>query len=223
MFKCFSAFLFVLLSIGHGNGVEKKISPLIRTEASGLGEKCKSAQIEFDSPAEVVRRFYNNLREGRYRDAWSLTNLKPAIEGLTDSELEDFKEDFEVIASKIPQELQITGEIITGNEATVTIKVFDEETNILEDKPLKLRKEKNSWIILMVDETEETNVKKKGKNYFYELKIQTHENEAQIMLQRVVKAQVVYALQNAGQFADIKTLVGQGLLPDDILDTKSTG
>ncbi|MCS6874181.1 MAG: hypothetical protein N2Z23_00190 [Pyrinomonadaceae bacterium] len=183
----------------------------------------KNIQTNVDSPSEVVRKFYQNLREGKFRQAWMMTNLKPAIEQMTDAELSEFKEDFEIVANKIPETLQITGEIITENSATVTIKVFDEDTNSLEDRVLKLRKEKDSWVILIVDEAAESFVRQEGKNYLYQLKIETHESEAQAMLQRIVKAQAVYALQNSGQFADLKTLVQIGLLPDDILDTKSTG
>ncbi|RMG04748.1 MAG: hypothetical protein D6735_06390, partial [Acidobacteria bacterium] len=189
----------------------------------GQERSLKVIQIKPDSPADTVRKFYKLLREKRFRDALMLTNLRPAVEDLTEKELEDFKEDFEAISAQVPDELQISGEIVSNNEATVTLKIPDEDTKALEDKLIKLRKEKESWIILMVDEEAETEVKKEGKNYFYQLKIQTHENEAQLMLQRIAKAQIVYALQNAGQFTDIKTLVQQNLLPDDILETKSTG
>lgn len=180
-------------------------------------------KIQTDSPANTVRQFYKNLREGRFREAWMMTNLKPAVEQMTDDELMDFREDFEAIADKIPEELQITGEITTEKEATVTIRIFDEDTNSLEDKALKLRKQENSWVILIVDEEAEAFVGREGKNYFYQLKIETHQSEAQLMLQRIIRAQTVYALQNSGQFADLKTLVQSGLLPDDVLDTKSTG
>mgnify|MGYP001772930757 CR=1 FL=1 len=190
-----------------------------KTQEQGL----KVIQVKPDSPADAVRKFYKLLREKRFRDALMLTNLRPAVEDLTEKELEDFKEDFEAISAQVPDELQISGEIVSNNEATVTLKIPDEDTKVLEDKLIKLRKERESWIILMVDEEAETEVKKEGKNYFYQLKIQTHENEAQLMLQRIAKAQIVYALQNAGQFTDIKTLVQQNLLPDDILETKSTG
>lgn len=224
----FLIFAFVInMACSSSNGLSAIVSEntvLHKQERDKTqGRSLKGIQVKPNSPADAVRKFYNLLREKRFRDALMLTNLRPAVEDLTEKELEDFKEDFEAISAQVPDELQISGEIISGNEATVTLKIPDEDTKTLEDKLIKLRKEKESWIILMVDEEAETEVKKEGKNYFYQLKIQTHENEAQLMLQRIAKAQIVYALQNAGQFTDIKTLVQQNLLPDDILETKSTG
>src|SRR5438045_1632520 len=52
----------------------------------------KGATIPIDpaGPADTVRVFYKHLREKKFRDAIFLTNLKPAIAGLTDTELKDF-------------------------------------------------------------------------------------------------------------------------------------
>src|SRR5688572_25835966 len=46
--------------------------------------------IEPNGPADTVRVFYKHLREKKFREALFLTNLRPAIEGLTDNELKDF-------------------------------------------------------------------------------------------------------------------------------------
>jgi hypothetical protein len=43
------------------------------------------------------------------------------------------------------------------------------------------------------------------------------------MLERVSKAQLAHSLQNGGLFADMETLIGGGLLPDDIKTSASTG
>ena len=43
------------------------------------------------------------------------------------------------------------------------------------------------------------------------------------MLDRVNKAEGIFALQNGGKFADIDTLVSKGYLPADIKSTDSTG
>ncbi len=176
-----------------------------------------------NSPADTVRVFYKNLREQRFRDALFLTNLRPAIEGLTDDELKDLQVDFAPIARQIPADVAINGEIISGQFATVTAKLPDTDTDEPGIQEIKLRQENGIWIILTVDENVEKDIKKEGKNYFFTLKIETHQKEAKEMLNRIDKAQTVYAMQNNGIYADIKSLVASSLLPEDVQTADSTG
>ena len=104
-----------------------------------------------NSPADTIRTFYKNLREKRFREAIFLTNLRPAIEGLTDQELTDLQVDFTNLAQIIPDEIQISGEIITNDKATVMAKLPDNETGKVELKEFKLAKQNGGWLILMID------------------------------------------------------------------------
>lgn len=187
-------------------------------------KKTKGATIEIEpnSPADTVRVFYKNLREKKFREALFLTNLRPAIEGLTEAELQDLQVDFEPIAQGVPSEVEINGEIISGNYATVTARLPDNETGALEIQDVRLRKESNYWVILTVDESAEAAIKKEGNRYFFNLRIETHHAEAKAMLERILKSQAIYSSQ-AGKFGDIKQLIDSGLLPDDATDSKSTG
>jgi len=169
-----------------------------------------------------VRVFYEYLREKKFRDAIFLTNLRPAVEGLTDTELKEFQVDFEAIAAIVPEQVQINGEIVTGDSATVTAKLPDEDDK-LQVQEIKLRKTGDIWVILSVDEEAEKRIKKEGKNYFYALRIETHEDEARQMLDRISKAQMVYSLQNGNQYGEIGQLVAAGFLPSDALGADSTG
>lgn len=185
--------------------------------------KGAAIKIETNSPADTVRVFYKNLREKRFREALFLTNLRPAIEGLTDAELKDLQIDFEPIARRVPSEIEINGEIISGDSATVTAKLPDNETDKIELQQIKLRKENNYWVILTVDSAAEKTIAKEGRNYFFALRIETHHAEAREMLGRISKAQMVYAVQNNGLYAEIPTLIEKGLLPNDVLSADSTG
>jgi hypothetical protein len=143
---------------------------------------------------------------------------------LTDAELKEFQVDFEKIALQIPSDLQINGEIISGDKATVTAKLPGEDETKLEMQEIKLRKEKDGvWIILTVDETAEKMIKKEGKNYFYQLRIETHQDEAREMLDRIAKAQMAYSLVNSNTYGDIPALIAAGFLPDDVQTSESTG
>ncbi|HLM03291.1 MAG TPA: hypothetical protein VK400_19720 [Pyrinomonadaceae bacterium] len=179
--------------------------------------------IKANSPADAVRTFYKNLRERRFREAMLMTNARPAIEGLSDAEMQDLNADFEPIARLVPPEIQINGEIVTGNSASVTAKMPNDETGVPEDKVFNLRRENNEWIILTADEQAEAAVKKQGKNYFFNIRMEVHHVEAGMMLERITKAQTVYSLRNAGAFADMQTLIAQGLLAGDAQGTESTG
>jgi hypothetical protein len=199
----------------------EKSSPAT-TEAKNSAGK---ARIKFapNSPADTIRMFYKNLREKRFREAMMMTNLRPAIEGLTDAEMEDLRSDFEPLAAQVPAEIEINGEIISNNLATVTAKMPDEETGAPELKEFKLRRENDNWVILTADEAAENVAKKEGKNYFFTLRLDVHHQEAQSMMERIAKAQMVYALQNGGLYGDMQSLIAQNLLPADIQNTRSTG
>jgi hypothetical protein len=182
-----------------------------------------SIEIKAGSPADTVRAFYTKLRERKFREAIFLTNLRPAVEGLTDTELKEFQVDFEVIASRVPEVLTINGEIVSGEKATVTASLPGEDPDKLEAQAIDLRKEGDNWVIMTVDEVAEARIKKEGKNYFYALKIETHEDEARNMLDRISRGQMAYAAMKGGGFGTIEELIGAGVLPDDIRTSESTG
>jgi hypothetical protein len=179
-------------------------------------------EIEPNSPADTVRVFYKYLREKKFRQALFLTNLRPAIEGLTDAELKEFQVDFEAIAAIVPEQIQINGEIVTGDSATVTAKLPDDDDK-LQLQEIRLKKNDSVWVIQTVDEEAEKRIKQEGKNYFFTLRIETHHEEAKKMLDRISKAEMVYALQNNNSYGEIKQLVAAGYLPEDAQSSESTG
>ncbi|HBR57021.1 MAG TPA: hypothetical protein DEA22_06070 [Blastocatellia bacterium] len=185
----------------------------------------RGATIEIlpNSPADTVREFYKRLREKRFREAIFLTNLRPAIEGLSDDELREFQVDLEAIARNVPPQIEINGEVISEGKAIVTARLPDEDQEKMEVQEIRLRRDGENWVILSVDETAEKRIKKEGANYFYALRIETHEAEAKAMLERLHKAQLAYSLQNGGAFTSIDGLIEIGYLPPDIKTSDSTG
>ncbi len=221
--------LFVLLSgcsvAEPSTSANTNIVPPVNTAGTVNNETAvRGATIAIDpnGPADTVRVFYKNLREKKFREAIFLTNLRPAIEGLTETELNDFALDFEAIAGQVPAEIEINGEIITGDRATVTA-VLPNDVSKQELQKINLKKAGDIWVILTVDEEAEARIKKEGKQYFYNLRIETHQDEAKKMLERISKAQLAHSLQNGGVFTDMQTLVSTGLLPPDVKTSVSTG
>ncbi len=100
------------------------------------------------SPSDVVREFYKAMREHRFKDAWAMTIYKPAVEGLTADEMADLRVDFEEQAAKIPEQVEIMGEEISGNTATVFVKVpVSESTPQITSEPVTLINSGGVWII----------------------------------------------------------------------------
>ncbi len=205
------------------SGKENVVTKLSAPVESKNSAPVATIKIEPDSPADSVRVFYQHLRDKKFREAMFLTNLRPAIEGLTDAELKELQIDFEPLAAQVPAEVEINGEIISKDKATVTAKLPDNDTDEIKLQEIKLRKEDKAWIVLTVDEKAESEVKKEGKNYFFALRIKTHHEEAKAMLERVNKAQMVYATQNGGLYADAQTLIVKGFLPKDFSTSETTG
>ena len=230
----FTRHYFLLLTLvgatlAGGCAVEaSKVTPaeLKESEAATASQTATkggpSIEIEPNSPADTVRAFYKYLREKKFREAIFLTNLRPAIEGLTDAELKEFQLDFEAIAAIVPEQIQINGEIISGDSATVTAKLPDDDDK-MQLQEIKLKNNGGVWIILTVDEDAEKKIKQEGKNYFYDLRIATHQEEAKKMLDRISKAEMVYALQNNNSYGDMQQIIAAGYLPDDATSSDSTG
>ncbi len=176
------------------------------------------------SPSDTVREFYKAMREKRFREAFDLSIYKPAIVPLKPQEFEDLRPDFERIAlavsEKIPGEVKITGEQISGDDATVFIKILDPEgKEILE--PTTLIKLDGGWVVGDRDSLQL--VKKAGKEFFFNARIDAHHSDVQDMLTRISLAELVYSQQHNGLFADLATLITAGLVPKDLEGTESTG
>ncbi|HEX8117163.1 MAG TPA: hypothetical protein VF521_07820, partial [Pyrinomonadaceae bacterium] len=87
--------------------------------------------------------------------------------------------------------------------------------------PVNLFRERGAWVIGSRDDAEA--VRKQGKKFFFEQRIAVHEQDAEDMLKRIQAAQLAYALQNSGSYADLNALVRAGYVPQDILGAETTG
>jgi hypothetical protein len=176
------------------------------------------------SPTETVREFYKTLRERKFREAFSLSIYKPAIEPLKPEEFEDLRPDFEKVAlaviERIPEKVDIMGETISGDLATVFVKVLDSDGKE-KMEPTGLIMIDGAWIL--GDRENMEIVKKAGKKFFFNARIDAHHTDVQDMLTRVSLALLLYSQQHNGQFANLPTLIAAGLLPKDLEGTESTG
>jgi len=188
------------------------------------GSSTTLAQNPQRSPTETTRLFYQMLREKKFREAFALSTYKPAIEPLTQQEFEDFRPDFERMAvainEKIAQNVDVSGEQISGDTATVFLKVLDADGKE-KVEPVTLIKIDNQWILGNKEHLAE--VQKSGKRYLFEARINAHHDDVQNMLTRISLGQVLYSQNRNGQFGNLAELVAAGVVPKDIEGTESTG
>src|SRR5678815_4477603 len=145
---------------------------------------------------------------------------RPAIDPLSAAEFEDLRPDFEKLAGAIPEEVNITGEQISGDIATVFLKVRD-DANKDQAEPVTLIRVGSNWIVGDKDNLDI--VTKAGKDFFFNARINTHHDEVQTMLLKISVAELVYSQQHAGKFGDLTALILAGLVPKDLESTDSTG
>lgn len=176
------------------------------------------------TPIETMREFYRMMREKKFREAFGMSIYRPAIEGLSPQEYEELRPDFErmaiAVSERIPEKVDITGEQISGDAATVFVKVLDADGKE-KVEPASLIKIDNAWVV--GDKENLELVKKEGKKFFFEARINAHHNDVQDMMTRISLAQVVYSQGHNGQFGNTAELVAAGLVPKDIEGTESTG
>src|SRR5918998_1627961 len=173
------------------------------------------------TPTETVREFYKRMRERRFREAFAVTIYKPVVEVLSAEELEELRPDFERMAAAIPEKIEVSGEQISGYMATVFVKIADSDKAAQAEPVTLIRDDTGAWIV--GDKENQEVVRKAGKQFFFEARIQTHHNEVQDMMRRISLAQIAYAAQHNNLYADIPTLIAAGLVPKDIESTDTLG
>lgn len=180
----------------------------------------RPAETNGATPSDTVRSFYRALREGRFREAFALSIYKAAVESLSDEEYEDLRPDFERNASFVPPQIEITGEVVNGEAASVFIKPIDRGEEVKSEE-VKLTREGGRWI---VGERKDLDVvRREGRNFFFKARVEAHHDDVDEMLKRIAAAQFVHGAQNGGIYGDLAALVRSGLVPQDVLGTDSTG
>ena len=182
------------------------------------------AQNPSRTPSETTRDFYRMMREKKYREAFAMSIYQPAMEGLTAQEFDDLRPDFDrmaqAIAEKLPAAIDVGGEQISGDHATVFVKVLDADGKE-KVEPATLIKLGNAWVV--GDKESLDLVKKSGKKFFFEARITAHHNDVQDMMTRISLAQVLYSQSHDGKFGNMAELIAAGTVPKDIEGIETTG
>jgi hypothetical protein len=144
------------------------------------------------------------------------------VQDLTAEELEDLRPTFESRAAAVPEQIEVTGEQIKGNIATVFVKVpLGDSTSQVVSEPVNLMNSGGAWII--GTEADEAEVKKKGRRFFLDALIEENQSNIEELLKRLVAVQGLYAQQNNGAFGDLTALIKMNLMSNDVADPKAIG
>jgi hypothetical protein len=172
------------------------------------------------TPTETVRAFYKALAERRFREAFALSYLGAAVEGLSAEEFAELRPYFEKLAAATPANVEVTGEVLSGEAASVFIKPIDRAAEV-QSEEVKLMRAGGRWIL--GERADYELVSREGKDFLFRARIEVHHADAEEMMKRISAAEYIYATQHGGTYGDLGALVGAGLVPQDVLGTDSTG
>ncbi len=165
------------------------------------------------TPARVVLDFYHALRERQFREAFALSIYKPAITSLSAQEFAELQPEFEKMSTAVPDAVELGGEQISGDEATVFARRADDPTSKVEE--IQLIRVGGVW--LYGDLKSYQVVQSKGAAFFPDARIDSHHEEVQQVLLLIAKNEATYAAQHGGVYADVPALIAsKPALRDDV-------
>jgi hypothetical protein len=143
-----------------------------------------------------------------------LSVYSPAVEKLTAEEIKDLEPEFSRIAEGIPAEVEIRGEQVSGDEATVFVKLPGS------DKPqeMSLIKVDGQWRV--GDKDTFKLVKKEGRDFFFNARIQVSEAEAYQWMEEISGAQALFSIAMK-KFTSLEELIERGGVSRQLLSPES--
>ncbi len=169
------------------------------------------------TPSETVRQFYQALRERRFRAAFALSIWRPAIEGLSAEEFAKLRPEFEKIAAAVPEQIEVSGEQISGDVATVFARVGVTNSDA-PPEAITLLRVGGAWIF--GDRENQEAVQRDGKDFFPKARVARHHDEVSAVLLTMANAEALYAAQHSGLYADLPALLqSKPSLRDDLEPT----
>ena len=168
-----------------------------------LGLVCPVVAQGDESPTAIVKKFYQQLHARKYIEGFRLSVYSPAVETLSPDEVRELEPEFTRIAAGIPENLETSGEQISGEIATVFIKM----PGVSQPQEIPLVKIEGRWRI--GDKDTWKLAKREGRDFFFNARIGISENEAVDWLDEIFGAETVY-VRAKSQFATLEELIKLG-------------
>jgi hypothetical protein len=169
-----------------------------------------------ESPSQVVKQFYQHLHARRYVEGFRLSVYSAAIEGLSAEEMRTLEPEFRRIAAQLPQEIETRGEQISGDQATVFIKLPNER----QMQQVTLIRIDGQWRVGDYETYRMT--LRQGRAFFFNARIQVAEAEAYEWLQEIIGAEAIY-FRARQRFATLEELINLGGVSKQLINGSESG
>ena len=161
------------------------------------------------SPSETVLTFYRFLRESRFSEGLAHSVYREAVDGLDEGDLAELEQEFRQTFSDIPATIEIRGEQVSGDNATVFAR-FGQEEDVQE---VALVSEGGRWLV--GDREALAQVRNERTAFFFNTRIQVNHNEVFRLMQRIAGGEDVY-FQAKKVYAALDELAAHDNLGDDL-------
>lgn len=168
------------------------------------------------SPSETVLTFYRFLRENRFSEGLAYSVYREAVEGLEEGDLAELEQEFRQTFSDIPARIEIRGEQVSGENATVFASFGSEE----QAQEVVLVNEGGRWLVGDREALEQ--VRKERTAFFFNARIQVNHNEVFRLMQRIAGGEDVY-FQTKKVYAELAELATADSLGEDLKTGVASG
>lgn len=169
------------------------------------------------SPTDTVLAFYRLLREQRYAEGFALSVYREAVDGLSEEEMAELAPDFQRTFANIPEKIEIKGEQVSGDAATVFAR-FDPASDAAQE--VTLFREDGRWLV--GDRQSLAQVRSEKTAFFFNTRIRVNHNEVFELVKQISGTEDVH-FQAKKVYATLEELVAQDGLGDDIKNGVANG
>lgn len=156
------------------------------------------------------------MRARRYVEGFRLSVYGPAVETLAPEELRELEADFIRIAEGLPDNVETRGEQISGDTATVFVKLPGAQ----QSQGVALVKIDGHWRV--GDKETWQVVRKEGRDFFFNARISISEQEAAEWLAEIFGAETIYFQARAG-FTTLEELIRLGGISKQLANGSESG
>lgn len=169
------------------------------------------------TPTQTVVAFYRLLREQNYRGGMALSVFGEAVSELSEEDLIDLTPDFQKTFSAIPETLDVRGEQISGDAATVFVR-FGGPNDPADT--VSLVRDGGRWL---VGDRDVLGVVREQKSaYFFNVRVTVNHNEVYDLLKRITGCEDVH-FRRTKSFATLDELIATEGLTDDLKQGAASG
>lgn len=161
------------------------------------------------SPTETVLAFYGLLRQQKFAEGLAYSVYREAVEGLAEEDLAELEADFRETFADIPAKIEVRGEQIGGDAATV-FAVFGPDGVVQEVALVNLD---GRWLV--GDRESLERVRQERTAFFFNTRIQVNHNEVFRLMQRIAGGEDVH-FQAKKTYATLAELAAQDDLGEDL-------